>query len=268
MNDPFRHLSIDYLVGGFTRCPPDWSVTQGTYGYGKLYLYAGGTSRLTITGDHYAPQAGELYFIPPDTAHTYSHQLSDPVVQYWCHLDISAGHGQRIVHTADTACSHPPYRETMDLFRALIAPPRGVIGPYCRRVRAQELFAVHLRSISRPEQLLSVAADRRSRVAGVIEERYHTPLTVPHLARVAHMHPRAFITWFHRTFGLPPVRYVNAKRLSEALRILSDEIDLPVREVAERVGFRDYRYFARLFRRRYGIAPSEYRAGHGTIKAR
>jgi AraC-like DNA-binding protein len=37
---------------------------------------------------------------------------------------------------------------------------------------------------------------------------------------------------------------------------------LPVAEIAFRAGFLDAGYFTRLFRKRFGITPREWRAGH------
>ena len=57
---------------------------------------------------------------------------------------------------------------------------------------------------------------------------------------------------------------LNATRLDRASDMLSDPraAGLPVTEIAFRNGFLDAGYFTRLFRKRFGITPREWRAGH------
>jgi AraC-like DNA-binding protein len=64
--------------------------------------------------------------------------------------------------------------------------------------------------------------------------------------------------------GTSFVQELNATRLDRASDLLSDPraAALPIAEVAYRAGFLDAGYFTRLFRKRFGITPREWRAGH------
>jgi len=64
--------------------------------------------------------------------------------------------------------------------------------------------------------------------------------------------------------GTSFVQELNATRLDRASDLLSDPRagTLPVAEVAYRAGFLDAGYFTRLFRKRFGITPREWRRGH------
>jgi AraC-like DNA-binding protein len=64
--------------------------------------------------------------------------------------------------------------------------------------------------------------------------------------------------------GTSFVQELNAMRLDRASDMLSDPraAALPVAEIAFRAGFLDAGYFTRLFRKRFGITPREWRAGH------
>ena len=52
--------------------------------------------------------------------------------------------------------------------------------------------------------------------------------------------------------------YINGLRLEEAVRLLHDEPDLSIGEIAETVGFTPHN-FREQFKRQYGMTPSEYR---------
>ena len=64
--------------------------------------------------------------------------------------------------------------------------------------------------------------------------------------------------------GTSFVQELNATRLDRASDLLSDARagGLSVAEIAFRSGFLDAGYFTRLFRKRFGITPREWRAGH------
>ncbi|MBD0384087.1 response regulator transcription factor [Paenibacillus sedimenti] len=52
--------------------------------------------------------------------------------------------------------------------------------------------------------------------------------------------------------------YVVGKRLQLAKELLSDS-SLSIQEIVERVGYKDYFHFNKLFKKHYGITPSKYR---------
>ena len=64
--------------------------------------------------------------------------------------------------------------------------------------------------------------------------------------------------------GTSFVQELNATRLERASDLLSDQRaqGLSIAEIAYRCGFLDPGYFTRLFRKRFGITPRAWRAGH------
>ncbi len=63
---------------------------------------------------------------------------------------------------------------------------------------------------------------------------------------------------FKEETGLSMNTYINNLRMSKAGELLSDKNSY-IKEVAMSVGFEDQLYFSRLFKRYYGVTPSEYR---------
>lgn len=54
--------------------------------------------------------------------------------------------------------------------------------------------------------------------------------------------------------------YIIEKRISKAAYFLKG--DLPISKVAENVGFNNYSYFYKTFRKMMGTSPVDYRASH------
>ena len=61
----------------------------------------------------------------------------------------------------------------------------------------------------------------------------------------------------HKT-GLSPSHYVRQKRLTIA-KALIERSDIPLTNIAERVGFRQLSYFSRCFSEHFGKSPSSLR---------
>lgn len=78
------------------------------------------------------------------------------------------------------------------------------------------------------------------------------------LAAEAKLSPSHFARMFKATTGLPPAAYQRRLRLEEAQRLMLTT-DLPVTEIALRVGYDTPQAFARMFRAETGTTPSDWR---------
>lgn len=78
------------------------------------------------------------------------------------------------------------------------------------------------------------------------------------LAATAGLSKYHFVRAFKASTGLPPHRYLVQLRMDRA-RILLETTNLPVTEIAARVGYDDPGYLSRLFRSQFGTTPAKYR---------
>jgi transcriptional regulator GlxA family with amidase domain len=76
---------------------------------------------------------------------------------------------------------------------------------------------------------------------------------------------RSFMRRFTKATGMSPLDYVHALRLEEAKEML-ETTDLPVEAIANEVGYEDTSFFGRLFRRKAGITPMQYRLRFGSLR--
>jgi AraC-like DNA-binding protein len=60
--------------------------------------------------------------------------------------------------------------------------------------------------------------------------------------------------------GMTFTRYINKLRLTEAARLLTDQTDEPVAEIAYAVGYANVSYFNKLFKEEFGCTPKAFRA--------
>ena len=91
-----------------------------------------------------------------------------------------------------------------------------------------------------------------------IETHFDHPFNLATTAEQAHLSPAHFCHCFARQFGVPPREYAMRLRLQRGAQLLANR-ELAVFQVAEMVGFLDALYFSRLFRKRYGLSPNQFR---------
>lgn len=95
-----------------------------------------------------------------------------------------------------------------------------------------------------------------------IESHYDAPLRVPELASLCHLSTSYFYEYFKKEIGQTPIEYKNDITISHAQQILLDHSDISIEELSERLGFESSIYFRRLFKKKTGQTPREYRSTH------
>ncbi len=61
-----------------------------------------------------------------------------------------------------------------------------------------------------------------------------------------------------RNLGTGIMQYLSGLRMEEARRLLI-QTDLPISKIAEAVGFTNYNYFCRIFKKENGLPAKSYR---------
>jgi AraC-like DNA-binding protein len=109
---------------------------------------------------------------------------------------------------------------------------------------------------------VSRAAEERNRsmlrARDAMDRSYARPLDIPTLARLAHVSEAHFIRTFRATFGEPPHRYLQRRRVERSLFLLR-ETGRPVTDICLDVGFTSLGTFGRTFREIMGESPTAYR---------
>ena len=102
------------------------------------------------------------------------------------------------------------------------------------------------------------AADPWRRVRDQLERNLGRPLTLAEVARAAGVTPDHVIRGFRRSHGMSPMAWRARATLRQACTLL--ETALPVKTVAQRLGFTDASAFSRAFRRQFGLTPTQFLA--------
>jgi AraC-like DNA-binding protein len=112
------------------------------------------------------------------------------------------------------------------------------------------------------EQLLAylnhLSKRARPSLEEIMHENYAFHLTLADYAKLACVSVPTFKREFRRVFKDAPARWVLSKKLDHAAALLANS-DLPITEITMECGFENQTHFSRVFRKKYGATPSQWR---------
>ncbi len=98
------------------------------------------------------------------------------------------------------------------------------------------------------------------RAATYIHEHYMDNFTVPRLAEQHGVNRNRLAYVFNKYAGMGPRDYLIQYRLNRAKELLWTN-KAPISEIGRAVGITDPFYFSRIFKKKFGISPTEFRDG-------
>jgi two-component system response regulator YesN len=97
-----------------------------------------------------------------------------------------------------------------------------------------------------------------ARATRYIEENYRIGVTLHDVAEEVCVTPNYLSRMFHEQTGRTFKQWLHDVQIREAKQLL-ESTALKTYEIAREVGYRDYKYFSRTFRKLVGCSPGEYR---------
>ena len=101
-------------------------------------------------------------------------------------------------------------------------------------------------------------ADAVEMVRQYIDQHIREDLSVEKLSQMAYMSQNHLTRSFKKKYGTTVIDYIIEHRLTLAENMLRNTTKT-VTMIADEVGYFDYVYFSKLFKRRYGMNPRDYR---------
>lgn len=97
------------------------------------------------------------------------------------------------------------------------------------------------------------------RITEYINQHYSdADLSIPMLCSIFYLSESTLRRMFLSTCGMTPVQYITDVRMNAAKNMLIYD-NIPVNDVAVRCGFASPYYFSRIFKKKTGLSPSEFR---------
>ena len=120
-----------------------------------------------------------------------------------------------------------------------------------------QIMALHMRDM---EDISKSTSDIAHKVMSFINENYHQEIKINELAKKFNYTRNYLYNLFKKEYGISPQEYLLDLRIEKAKTLFRDKTKrLSVNEVSSAVGFNDCLYFSRLFHKRTGVSPTEFR---------
>ena len=285
MNIPIESLNLIMINVGFAHHHADWNWQDVSSPFTRLFLVTEGEAKLHLPGSVVTLRPGRAYMVPAYVTHSY--ECHGNFALYYLHVyeefkneaalldvydfpteivadELDKAFFAAICHTFKGAAlpsSDPDaydntasMADSMERYHKLPLHDKMRLRGFALTLFAQFVEHARPRVWTRDKRIIRIVNHIQSHIADT--------LSIDELASIACITKNYFIQLFTHTMNMPPVRYINRKKIERAQLMLLTE-QLPVKEVAYRLGFSDHSYFIRLFRQTVGISPQEYRRRNG-----
>jgi len=237
---------LNPLVAGEEICVPGHSFGPYVRHYTLIHYVRKGQGVLYARGQQFPVHAGQAFLILPEEITTYVADNSDPWHYQWIGFDGKLSMDfQKLPAVLDIPGEY---------FSRILSV--AVLPQMPEHLVAAELFRLYCSLFARNDSSNSHV----QRVKNYIQASYMTGLSVSRIAAEMNLDRRYLTRLFHEKTGCSIQQYLMDVRLSEACTCLSQNFS--VRETANLCGYEDPSNFSRMFKRKYGISPDNWKKQH------
>ena len=227
----------------------------------EIYFLEKGSGNYFIDDKSYDIQAGDLVFIQPGTVHKTMYD--DIRVR---HVIYCSKHfiPESVLETMSGM--FPVYRnpgiekDIKDFFFKIEKEyyEKNVYSADLMRCFFQ-MMLIHIAKHKNESILLNVKNDIVSEVAEFIKSNLQNQLSLSMVAEKYAITPQYLSALFKKKTGIGFQEYVYLLRMLKAEELLKSRTKISIADVSERCGFNDSNYFSFMFKKNFGITPSEMR---------
>lgn len=233
----------------------------------ELLFVREGVLHTTVDDSPIDVTAGQTLVLRPGETCAGGRPSKDRLRFYFVHFAVKkANHKAKLMQLPRLCSVARPERLTA-LFRLLLDDQ---MDQTLECLPAQFLLAQVLAEVAVNETLIPLQTDAASvimeRGKTYIRRNFTSPITTASVAQALDVNPSYFGKAFRKAAGYSATEFIAITRFHVACSALS-ETDNSIKQISRDCGFEDAAYFSRVFRKRMGMTPREYRRLHGKVYA-
>ena len=281
MNFSIDQLHPVVLNAGLSIHHADWNWQDVTSPFIRLYYVTEGRAQVKLPSGIYRLRPQHMYFIPAFTKH--DNICDSYFCHYYMHIYEENQEGKSILDEWEFPVEIPGSELDLALMKRFctINPHMNLqkVDPtvydnnitlmqnllknkqraFYDKVESRGIVYQLLSHFMRYAQEKSKKRDERlTKVLSYIHNHINKSLSIDELAAQTCLSKDHFIRLFKHEVKTTPLQYINQKKIEKAQLILVTS-DTLVKDIALNLGFDDYSYFNRLFKKLVGATPQEYR---------
>lgn len=138
---------------------------------------------------------------------------------------------------------------------------KGDTGDENNRQLIEQIKSGSIQGTSRKKRIVELSKEW-------IEQHYAENFGLDSVAEQFQISKEYFCSIFKEETGENFIQYLKGVRMEKAINLMKADPDLRIYEIAERVGYRESKYFCRVFKLHYGHYPEAYRKTISTITSK
>ncbi len=256
-----RFQSLDHVsMAGWHRVNEKYRQERGEgLPFGILLFTLSGKGAVTVGEKAFFAEAGSVAVIPPHIPHKYACEKKAEWEFFWLHVGGA--------HAFDALCDITLEGDFLfdvgtKQIAALFAPFREVMEKDIEREIADSAAIGDILSVLLKISVSKTLGDEERTVAGemaaFLSANECGDFSLDELVERFHYSKEYIIRLFKRTAGVSPYQYYLSLRLGRACDMLKKN-EYTIAEIAEKSGYGTAASFAKVFRKKFGISPAEYR---------
>ena len=250
--DPTHQLYIR-SYGDFILVPPDTEARR-TVDFGEIFWPISGQCKFQMDGKSHIIKPGSLWYYPPGSYHDYTPQTTF----HYCWLAVA---GKNAGQFFDMLNIVPGINRAGRCPEQLFTQLGNDLNYHTDKHRLNALATAFkiVAMVTLMPNTSDHSAPSMENVKKLIHSSFDDPgLSVTQLAETLNMHRGSLSRAFRKAFSMTVSDYIIFIRLNNA-RLMLENPDYPIREVAEACGFGSANYFSKVFASHSGITPQTYR---------
>lgn len=246
-----RFHDVNPVDCGWQKCPSAHAFGPTVRLYYLLHYVVQGSGVFRAGGKEHAVRAGQMFIIRPFEETFYQADALTPWEYIWI------GFTAKIPMPACIKEAHVVASSTCgEIFSSMLEAEN------MREGRELYLAGKVLQLLARLCQREGGEGDYAQQAKTYMQSNYMRDISIAELAARLNLNRSYFSTLFKSSTGKSPQRYLTDYRMEKACELMTEHGYTPG-EAARATGYPDIFSFSRMFKQRYGMAPSAYRSGGG-----
>lgn len=242
--------------------------------YLEIAFMMSGNGRYRIDGEVYDVGEGDLLIFNPGTMHQgLVADAANTMTEFFVGASdihfkglpenaLPLPDGQPVIHTAGE-CRQKLFRlcATMEAENSVCWQGRYYMMKTC----LMQMILLILKQQMEPVEKIKTgyafeSVNRKyvvEQIVNYFEDHYAEKISLDQIAENMYLSPFYISKIFKSETGDTPIRHLIDIRLERAMELLREGFPGSIQEVAQQVGYEDAYYFSKLFKKRYGVPPSQ-----------
>ena len=248
--------------------------------FNELVIVIDGSAVHMVNNEEYIIKKGDVFVVGNDTVHGYKNTKSFRICNimyrhaemFSAAPDIAASAGYQALFVLEPQITKEQgFKNRLKIYRENYTAVKFILDDMVREYEnmyecaKSMLISQFIRLAVVLSRLYSFDINGNehdviniAKAVSYIENHFDESISVAKLAELSYYSERHFMRIFKNAYDCSPIEYIINMRINRACTLLKGS-DMTISETAEKCGFDDVNYFSRLFKKKVGVSPSEFR---------